>query len=445
MPRKRNPIPTYRLHSQSGQAVSDYYDPVSGRKRTVSLGRYDSPESRREHARLVAELAAGRPAGRTDGVTLNELFLAFLRHAEQHYRRPDGTITTELKNYKLALRVARETHGHVPAAEFGPLALKAVRKRMVEMGWCRRQVNKQVGRLRHVFKWAAGEELVPAAVYEGLKAVGGLQAGRTEARETAPVQPVTEADYLAALPYLPRVPRAIVEFMRFTGCRPGEACGVTLNELDRTGELWVYRPGRHKTRHHGKGRSIVIGPNGQAALLRFLAGRVPAPVGQFDPTHPVQRLAAAAEYERHHRPVDAALLRDLDRPVVVVAGYVTAPATPLFDPARDRLERFAEMRKNRKSKVTPCQVSRKKANPKVVPRTEYNPEALHHAVERAAVKAGVQTWHPNQLRHLRATEVRRLCGLEAAQVVLGHTKADVTQVYAERNDALAATVAKQIG
>jgi integrase len=103
------------------------------------------------------------------------------------------------------------------------------------------------------------------------------------------------------------------------------------------------------------------------------------------------------------------------------------------------------MRKNRKSKVTPCQVSRKKQNPKVVPGAEYNPEALHHAVERAARKAGVTPWHPNRLRHLRATEVRRLFGLEGAQVVLGHAKADVTQVYAERNDALAATVARQIG
>jgi hypothetical protein len=35
--------------------------------------------------------------------------------------------------------------------------------------------------------------------------------------------------------------------------------------------------------------------------------------------------------------------------------------------------------------------------------------------------------------------------LESAQVVLGHSKADVTQVYAERNEDLAATVAAKIG
>ena len=44
MPRQRIQTPTYRLHSQSGQAVSDYYDPLTGRKRTVSLGKWQSQE-----------------------------------------------------------------------------------------------------------------------------------------------------------------------------------------------------------------------------------------------------------------------------------------------------------------------------------------------------------------------------------------------------------------
>ena len=54
-------------------------------------------------------------------------------------------------------------------------------------------------------------------------------------------------------------------------------------------------------------------------------------------------------------------------------------------------------------------------------------------------------WHPNQLRHSKATEIRRQFGLEAAQVVLGHAKADVPQIYAERDSALAVEVMKRIG
>jgi integrase len=54
-------------------------------------------------------------------------------------------------------------------------------------------------------------------------------------------------------------------------------------------------------------------------------------------------------------------------------------------------------------------------------------------------------WAPNQLRHAAATEVRREFGLGAAQVILGHSQANVTQVYAERDLAKGMEVAKQIG
>jgi site-specific recombinase XerC len=57
----------------------------------------------------------------------------------------------------------------------------------------------------------------------------------------------------------------------------------------------------------------------------------------------------------------------------------------------------------------------------------------------------VHHWHPNQLRHSFATRVRKEHGLEAAQVLLKHSHVDVTQVYAERNERLAATVTAQIG
>lgn len=54
-------------------------------------------------------------------------------------------------------------------------------------------------------------------------------------------------------------------------------------------------------------------------------------------------------------------------------------------------------------------------------------------------------WHPNQLRHSFGTRVRKHHGLEAEQVLLGHERADVTQVYAERNEELAVSVTAKIG
>jgi hypothetical protein len=49
------------------------------------------------------------------------------------------------------------------------------------------------------------------------------------------------------------------------------------------------------------------------------------------------------------------------------------------------------------------------------------------------------------LRHSTGTQVRELFGLEAAQLILGHSRADVTQIYAERNAKLAADVARKLG
>ena len=67
--------------------------------------------------------------------------------------------------------------------------------------------------------------------------------------------------------------------------------------------------------------------------------------------------------------------------------------------------------------------------------------------DKAAVKAweDQHRWSPNQLRHTRATEVRRLYGLDAAQVILGHARADITQVYAEVDRQKAIEITRKIG
>src|SRR5262249_24538118 len=150
--------------------------------------------------------------------------VAFLDYAEDHYRRADGTPTNELPQYCQTFRLVRQLYGHTPAREFGPRSLKALRQRMIDAGWTRKLVNQRVGRVRRVFKWAASEELIPAAVYQSLATVTGLQAGRTEARETDPVEPVAEEHVRATLPFLQPGLRAMVQVQLLTGMRPGEVC-----------------------------------------------------------------------------------------------------------------------------------------------------------------------------------------------------------------------------
>lgn len=75
----------------------------------------------------------------------------------------------------------------------------------------------------------------------------------------------------------------------------------------------------------------------------------------------------------------------------------------------------------------------------------YTPQSYGRAIARACKAAGVNHWHPHQLRHSFASRVRESHGLDAAQAVLGHKTARVTEIYAERVGGLAKKVTDEIG
>ena len=75
----------------------------------------------------------------------------------------------------------------------------------------------------------------------------------------------------------------------------------------------------------------------------------------------------------------------------------------------------------------------------------YTSQSYGRAVKRACEKTKVPHWHPHQLRHAFATRVRESHGLDAAQAVLGHATARVTEIYAERVGGLAKKVLNEIG
>lgn len=68
------------------------------------------------------------------------------------------------------------------------------------------------------------------------------------------------------------------------------------------------------------------------------------------------------------------------------------------------------------------------------------------AEEREAVRAWRREhrWHPNQLRHSRATELRGY-GLDIVKTILGHTKVETSQVYAEKDMLAAIELVSKIG
>jgi integrase len=407
-------------------------------------GLFNSPESRTAFARLQLEIETSHLTTITNpaSITVNEVLLAYIEHAERHYRGLDGTTTGETQHVKLVCRYVRELYGLIPATEFGPLALKAVRQKFIGAAWCRRSVNQQTERVRRAFRWAAGEELIPFEIYQRLTAVSGLQRGRTEARETEPVRPVDDSTVETTLPFLNRHVGGLVEFQRLTGCRPGEACRLRRCDIDMGGTVWLYRPPQHKGSWRGKSRIIAIGPKAQELLKEFFTPNIRDYL--FSPQRAVEKVRAERSKNRKTPRYPSHMKRNQSKrkmnpertPTdrynrVSYVGAVGRACDRAFPPPGELAQQEGETHgawwgqkidgKWREGRLTPTQ--------------------------KAEVKAWrkAHRWSPNQLRHTFATRVRKEHGLEAAQVMLGHSKADVTQIYAEKNEALAVTVAAKIG
>src|SRR5262245_41669038 len=278
MPRKKNAIPSYLHHKPTGQAFVRI-PTENGKRRTIYLGEHSTEESKGEYRRILAELDAASPSAVATAftasgeiakdITLSEVYRDFWRFALQHYRRADNTPTNELAQYRQTFALVIPLYRSVPAREFGPLALKTVRQKMIDADWSRKLVNQRVGRIKRVFKWAASEQLVPVTTHMALATVAGLQAGRTTAAELDPVEPISDEVVDATLPHLNRFGGGMRELQRDTGMRPGEVCAIRWCDINMTGEVWFYRPTQHKTRHRGKSRVIALGPKAQAVLKQF--------------------------------------------------------------------------------------------------------------------------------------------------------------------------------
>jgi integrase len=378
-------VPSYRLHKATHQAI------VVIKGRTFYLGRYGSVESRAEYNRIIGEwIAQGpgapapAPSGREAGSDLRicELIAAYFSHAESRYRK-NGQATSQVDLVKSAMGPLRRLYGDVPAKDFGPKALKAVRQEFIKAGLCRNEVNRRTRLIVRMFKWAVADEMVPSSVHQGLATVEGLRRGEGDVRESRPVKAVPDAFVDAVLPHVSRQIAAMIELQRLTGMRPGEVVTMRTTDINTSGAIWAYVPMEHKTEHHGKDRIIHIGPKAQAILKLWLK---------------------------------------------------TDLSAFLFSPR--------EVMAIRKSKARP---SRRVKCPKWQPGERYTTKSYALAIRRACDKAGVPCWAPNQLRHSAATRLRREFGLDVAKAVLGHSSVLTTQVYAEQDRAAAAAAMAQVG
>jgi integrase len=189
------------------------------------LGRWNSPESKRKYRALIAEwrnAINAKASGLRPDLTIRQLAGEYLPFAESHYRKNDR-VTSEVSCITSVLRVLVETCGALNADDFGPLRLEETRDAMIAAGWERKSINKQVGRIRRLFKWAASRQLIRGEIYRDLETLQGLQKGRCQAIEGEPVKPVP-SEHLDHVRRVVSTPvRALIDLQLACGCRPGEA------------------------------------------------------------------------------------------------------------------------------------------------------------------------------------------------------------------------------
>lgn len=399
--------PKYSLHKKSGQAR------VIVHGKHVYLGKYNSPESLIAYERICVELESQAP--QLSDITMARLCVLFMQHAETYYRKPDGTPTNEAKNLRSALRHVVAEFSSLPVRHFGPKKLSQVREAMIRSGLARKTINASVRRIRHVIKWGVSQELVSPSVLESLRTLEALKAGRTEARETYGKSAVDIERVEAVRPFLTRPVRALVDFMLLTGCRPSEAVRARWSEIDTTGEVWEYRPTEHKTKHKGKGRIIKVGPRAQQVLngVREL-GRTDF---VFDPQSGVD---ATAQQERGPQAVGQCV------------GKAYSPES-----LRNAVMAACE-------KAFECPPELRMRN--LTKRKRETDRQLKARKDRAKQWREEHCWTPGQLRHTKATEVRRHSDLETAQQILGHSSKQTTErYYAEMDFSRAAENALRFG
>lgn len=411
--------PTYRFHKKTGKAIVTYYARDGQRRSTLLPGPFNSDESRREYKRVLAILRAnGEPQPKLESqsepsLTIDELIIKFMTtRVLPYYRDATGEPTGEHDNIRYAMKPISRLFGNLPASEFKPLHLVEVQQAMIVSSWLsdeeksqyakgkktmplsRSTVNSRIGKIKLMFKWAAGLQLIPAVVHHGLLSVSNLARGRSAARETAEVQPVPTATVEKTMPHLPPTVRDLVELLLLTGMRVGEAVIMRAIDIDRTGPVWLYRPTHHKNQWRGKQLVIAIGPKGQAIVLRHLKTKTDA--------------------------------------------Y-------LFSPREQQAAIDAAKRASRKSRVTPSQICRRKANPKRQQGELFTAGDINTAIRRACNRANIPIWHTHQLRHTASLEISRVHGLEGAKAALGQSTIQMTARYAGIDLEKAKEVASKIG
>lgn len=331
----------------------------------------------------------------TDHVTIHYLFTLFLRECKQDPNHDHRLIS----RIRLIRRKVDEIFPDELATNIGPPELRAIRDKFESDGYLEQGERREYSRvylnavckvIRRVYSWGVGEGLVAYEDFAALGHLRPLRRGKSKAPEvtnrTRQTRLLRQDEVDAVLPYLLPTYADMVRLLDLTGMRPNELCTMRWDEIDMSGEVWIYSPTSHKTAAKGHRRPIGLGPAAQDIL------------SSYDDT----------DDGYVFKPVDIireeSLIRKMNR------------KTPLWDSHIRRNQRENRGRKiaNAKPHVDPLNLGK----------------VLKRAVEKA-IEAGTleEPWTLYLLRHKAITEVVTSAGIEYGSKFAGHSDIRTTQRY----------------
>lgn len=259
MPRKATFPPKLSLHKASGQAKVRY------KSRDYYLGPWGSDEAARNYAELIKRLADHQDTepDQARPLTVAE---AVSRWNADEGKRYSGV---ELDHYQRAIACLLAERASVRMSDFGVADLERVRRTMISKDWSAGVVNRRISRLRTMWRWLERQGIAPRGSWDHLRSLPGIPRHDKRVRQTQPRKPATWADLVAVCKCAPEPIRSMLLLGWYAGARPGEICQMRLADIDRTDEVWVYRPARHKNDWRGQDRAIPLGRVCQRILSRF--------------------------------------------------------------------------------------------------------------------------------------------------------------------------------
>lgn len=275
---------------------------VDGKRKTVYLGKYGSPEADRKYRQLIAAYLDN-----TVGVNITpDLSISYLYN--RYLDTIEGQRDSDANNDRRAIRYAVECFGDSVAlgdfaddtktmrmlTEYQQYLLSIAKEERIEPAgrvygvqsrkagqpvfrkskrkWTYTGINRLVKKWVAVLRWGCRQGILPFAVFRVLNALQPLNA-RSGLPRAPEAEAVPDDVLLAVMPYMTPTLREMVALQRGTGMRAKEVCELLVGDIDRSGDAWQVKTGRHKTAAHLRYRYFAFSLEETAMLRRRCAGK----------------------------------------------------------------------------------------------------------------------------------------------------------------------------